>query len=141
LPPIQSQNNPQNGYGQQSIDHIISEPPSQAVTLAHQSDPELYLKTNQQSQIEFRDKEYLPVDPIYLSPQEEQGLMNDVSRELGSYRSDDLKQFYAELTSYDPNLTGFTHHTYISLVAMRNRVVIFFVVDKIKINKVFSLNF
>jgi hypothetical protein len=70
---------------------------------------------------------YLPIDPIYLSPQEEQALTSDVNREMGNYSTDQLKQFYSELTSYDPSLTGFTHHTYISLVAMRNNV-------KLKIN-------
>lgn len=82
--------------------------------------------------IDPKDKDYLPIDPIYLSPQEEQALMNDVSRELGSYRADDLKRFYSELTSYDPNLSGFTHHTYIALVAMRNNVSHFRMITSFK---------
>lgn len=127
LPPIstpQGGSPNQGGYGAQSIDHIIgSAPPSQAENLAHQSDPDYLMAPHQPTGfIDPKEKDYLPIDPIYLSPQEEQALMNDVSRELGSYRADDLKRFYTELTSYDPNLSGFTHHTYIALVAMRNNV-------------------
>ena len=65
---------------------------------------------------------YLPRNPIYLNPQEESALMMDTSRELKNYTSEQLKNFYSDLTSYDPSLTGFAHYNYISLVAMRNQV-------------------
>jgi hypothetical protein len=118
LPPITPQSgNPQDGYGRQSIDHIIgSEQRSQPELIP----PPVSLQPVQTDPT--KDIDYLPVDPIYLNPQEEQGLMNDVSRDLGSYSTEQLKRFYSELTTYDPNLTGFTHHAYISLVAMRNYV-------------------
>lgn len=64
---------------------------------------------------------YLPRNPIYLNPQEESALMMDTSRELKNYTSEQLKNFYSDLTSYDPSLTGFAHYNYISLVAMRNQ--------------------
>lgn len=123
-PPQHYQQQQQGGYGQQSIDHIIgSAPPSQAESLAHQTDPEYLMAPHQPiGQIDPKDKDYLPIDPIYLNPQEEQALMHDVGRELGNYRTDDLKRLYTELTAYDPNLSGFTHHAYIALVAMRNNV-------------------
>ena len=73
-------------------------------------------------QIDPLNDNYLPIDPIYLNAQEEQSLMTDVSRELGNYSSNQLKSFYNELTSYDPNLTGYTHYTYVNLVGMRNNV-------------------
>lgn len=116
------------GYGAQSIDHIIgSAPPSQDAQLANQANSEYLMQPHQPvGQVDPKDAEYLPIEPIYLNQQEEHALMNDVSRELGSYRTDELKRFYTELTSYDPNLTGFTHHAYISLVAMRNNVCYLF---------------
>jgi hypothetical protein len=91
--------------------------------LANQVDPE-YLRAPHQpvGKLDSKDIDYLPIEPIYLSPDEENALMQHVNRDLGDYRSDDLKRFYTELTSYDPNLTGFTHHAYISMVAMRNNV-------------------
>lgn len=65
---------------------------------------------------------YLPVEPIYLSPQEEANLISDVTRELEGYSSNNLKNFYSEMLGYDPTATGFAHHMYITLVAMRNQL-------------------
>jgi hypothetical protein len=106
-----------------SIDHIITEPPY--LSKNQPLNPDSYNATSQIT-IDKSNDTYLPIEPIYLSEQEERNLMNDVSRELGNYSSNDLKNFYSELTSYDPNLTSYTHHAYISLVAMRNNVNIFF---------------
>jgi hypothetical protein len=71
---------------------------------------------------------YLPRNPIFLNPQEEQALMIDTKRELKDYLSDQLKNFYSELTSYDPALSGFTHYNYITMVAMRNEVIIIIII-------------
>lgn len=129
LPPI---NSPQSSNIQPtSIDHLISEPPSylnQKVELVDQS----MMAQNSGGGMsgggmsgggmDHEKDNYLPIDPIYLSPQEEQSLCNDVNRELAGYSTSQLKQFYNELTSYDPNLTGYTHHAYVSLVGMRNQL-------------------
>jgi len=104
---------PNSNY--QSIDHIITEPPKY-VTKAQ---PE-YL--NQPPPADKANDNYLPIEPIYLSPQEEQNLISDASKELGNYSSNYLKNFYSELTSYDPNVSGYAHYTYITLAAMRNNV-------------------
>jgi hypothetical protein len=111
-PRAQSQN-----QNYQSIDHIITEPPK----FATKAQPE-YLNMNQPMAPEKSNDNYLPIEPIYLSPQEEQNLVSDVSKELGNYSSNNLKNLYSELTSYDPNVTGNAHYTYITLVAMRNNV-------------------
>lgn len=75
-----------------------------------------------QMQKSNRDDNNLPREPIQLTEAEENSLMNDVMREMSNYSSEQLKQFYSELTSYDPNLSGTVHNMYVSLVAMRNRV-------------------
>ena len=62
------------------------------------------------------------MEPIYLSSQEEANLINDVTRELEGYSTENLKNFYSEMLGYDPNATGFAHHMYIALVAMRNQL-------------------
>ena len=54
--------------------------------------------------------------------------MIDTKRELKDYLSDQLKNFYSELTSYDPALSGFTHYNYITMVAMRNEVIIIIII-------------
>jgi len=118
----QAQSGPQQ-YLKPSIDHIITEPPY--LSKNQPINPDSYNATSQVT-IDRSNDNYLPIEPIYLSEQEERNLMHDVSRELGNYSSNDLKNFYSELTSYDPNLTSYTHHAYISLVAMRNNVTIFF---------------
>lgn len=114
LPPISgsSQNRSQQAQ-QTSIDHLIKDP----LFNTNQG-----LAPNSEIQKPASNDTYLPIDPIYLSPQEEQNLINDVARELGNYSSEKLKKFYSDMTSYDPNGTGFAHHMYISLVAMRNNV-------------------
>ena len=63
-----------------------------------------------------------PVDPIHPSPQDEATLIANIRRQLSYYSSAQLKGFYNELTSYDPTLSGFVHHSYASLTAMRNSV-------------------
>ena len=118
--PQQQQN--QIPYQKSSIDHIINDPKfnqinQNAAYFQQQNFPESRNSFNNNSN-------YLPIDPIYLNPQEEQNLINDVSRELGNYSSDQLKNFYSEMTNYDPNGSGFIHHMYVSLVAMRNNVII-----------------
>ena len=119
----QQQQQPNQSYQQPIINHIIAEPPQ----MPQVQPPELYgsqmgSQYGPQGNKEGPNDNFLPVDPIYLNMQEEQNLVVDVRRELGSYSSGDLKNFYNELTSYDPNLTGYTHYTYINLVAMRNNV-------------------
>ena len=64
----------------------------------------------------------------FLNSKEEQALMIDTKRELKDYLSDQLKNFYSELTSYDPALSGFTHYNYITMVAMRNEVIIIIII-------------
>ena len=64
----------------------------------------------------------LPFNSIHMNAQEEQSLMNDVSRELGNYSSDQLKSLYSELTSYDPNLAGCTYYADVNLVGIINNV-------------------
>jgi len=133
LPPINQppqnsyyqQQQPNQSYQQPIINHIIAEPPP----MPQVQPPELYgsqmgPQYGPQGNNDGPSDSFLPVDPIYLNTQEEQNLMNDVSRELGQYSSGQLKNFYNELTSYDPNLTGYTHYTYVNLVAMRNNVLI-----------------
>ena len=95
-----------------SIDHII--PESNSAPLLKQTSRDATPFGN-------HNDNYLPRNPIYLNPQEEQSLMIDTNRELKSYTSEQLKNFYSELTSYDPTLSGFTHYNYVTLVAMRNR--------------------
>ncbi len=110
-------------YLKPSIDHIMTEPPY--LSKNQPINPDSYNATSQIT-IDKSNDNYLPIEPIYLSEQEERNLMQDVYRELGNFSSNDLKNFYTELTSYDPNLTSYTHHAYISLVAMRNNVKYFF---------------
>ncbi len=105
LPPI-------NGQGDTTVEHIVNNP--------HINPPinfqyETYNQPNQ-------SENFLPVNPIFLSPQEEQNLMTDVSKELINCPPENLKSFYNEMLNYDPTGSGFAHHTYIALVAMRNSV-------------------
>ncbi len=78
-----------------------------------------------QTSLENPNDNYLPRNPIFLNPQEESSLVIDTIRELKNYTSEQLKNFYSDLTSYDPSLSGFTHYNYITLVAMRNQVGFF----------------
>lgn len=103
-----------NQLTQSSIDHIITEPPNYPPP----NQPEPY-----QSQDQSNDN-YLPIDPIYLSPDEEQALITDVARELGGYSSTQLKNFYTEMLTYDPNLTGYVHYHYISVISMKHNLPI-----------------
>ena len=109
LPPI---NTPQNQtYQSNSIDHIVND---------HAYNHNKQVNNVQQSEKESDN--YLPIDPIYLSPQEESNLINDVTRELDGYSSEQLKNFYSEMLGYDQNASGFAHHMYITLVGMRNQL-------------------
>ncbi|RNA12309.1 hypothetical protein BpHYR1_016564 [Brachionus plicatilis] len=116
LPPI---NSPQNqAYQSHSIDHIVNDDAYNYNKQLNSLPP-----PNQEPLSSDKNNDnYLPVDPIYLSPQEEANLINDVTRELEGYPSANLKNFYAEMLSYDPTATGFAHHMYITLVAMRNQL-------------------
>ena len=98
-----------------SLDHILPDANNSAGSATTNSN-------RGPTPLSTQNDNYLPRNPIYLNPQEEQALMIDTARELKNYTSDNLKNFYSELTSYDPNLSGYTHYNYISLVAMRNNV-------------------
>ena len=81
--------------------------------------PELYgtqMGTQGSGQIDSLSDICLPFDSIHMNAQEEQSLMNDVSRELGNCSSNQLKSLYSELTSYDTNLTVCTHYTLYALI-------------------------
>ena len=116
-----------------AVDHLISQPPSHVSATNYDlknlniplnlDDPAPPLPMHQmQQQKTYRDDNNLPREPIQLSDAEENSLINDVMREMANFSSEQLKQFYSELTSYDPNLTGTVHNMYVSLVAMRNKV-------------------
>ena len=124
LPPI----TPQGGidgndmYGGQSIDHLVTAPPSKVSAENYGlknvplnlDEPAPPLPMHQMQQLKTnRDDNFLPRQPVQW---------NDVMRDLKNYSSEQLKSFYSELTSYDPNLSGSVHHMYVSLVAMRNKV-------------------
>ena len=108
---------------QQSIDHIIGTDSNLNKTNGGGSGSG---STN--ASATNQNDNYLPRNPIFLNPQEEQALMIDTKRELKDYLSDQLKNFYSELTSYDPILSGFTHYNYITMVAMRNEVIIIIII-------------
>ncbi|CAF0759039.1 unnamed protein product [Brachionus calyciflorus] len=118
LPPINLNPSQNQSYQQPIIDHIVNDN-------AYNYNKQLNnLGSNNQGSLssDKNNDNYLPVDPIYLSPQEEANLVNDVTRELDGYSSDQLKNFYSEMLSYDPSATGFAHHMYVTLVAMRNQL-------------------
>jgi hypothetical protein len=77
---------------------------------------------------------YLPVEPVELSVEETQSLIENISKDLSNYSSSQLKNLYNEMTTYDPKLSGYAHYTYVSLVAMRNHVIIKGFSLKIKIH-------
>lgn len=115
-----------------SIDHIIREPPSQVSAENYgapvQVNDQSYMDMGQQMMNSPRNANkanFLPREPIQLSSAEESSLAQDVTRELSNYSGDQLKGFYSELVTYDPNVTGYVHHMYITLCAMRNKVLIF----------------
>jgi hypothetical protein len=125
LPPISSQLSPRAQQNQtpnlNSIDHIITEPPNFFQNPPPAEKPDLYGNLNLIQNNNSADN-YLPVDPIYLSPPEENALTTDVARELANYSSNQLKNFYSDMTSYDPNLTGYTHYHYVQMNALKNNV-------------------
>lgn len=63
-----------------------------------------------------------PAEPIHPNPKDEATLISNIRRQLAYYSSAQLKTFYNELTSYDPTMSGFVHHSYASLTALRNSV-------------------
>lgn len=115
-----------------SIDHLTSEAPSKIVAENYglKNPPNLNFEIpedpvaqpRQQQATNRGENNFLPREPVVLSDAEEQSLQQDVMRELENYSSEQLKGFYTELTTYDPNLTGYIHHMYLTLVAMRNKV-------------------
>ena len=111
---------------QQSIDHIIGTDSNLNKTNGGCGGGGVSGSTN--ASATNQNDDYLPRNPIFLNPQEEQALMIDTKRELKDYLSDQLKNFYSELTSYDPALSGFTHYNYITMVAMRNEVIIIIII-------------
>lgn len=120
----------ENNQNVPSIDYVTSEPPSQVYAQNYglsgfptqNTNTSNYDPMNDQRNINKQSDNYLPREPVVLSQAEEASLLQDILRELGNYSSEDLKSFYSELTAYDPNLTGYVHHMYMTLVAMRCKV-------------------
>ena len=100
-----------NNYNN-SADHIVAEPTNKITAQS----------VGGGGSDKAANETYLPVEPIHLNPQEEQALIADVKREFRNFSYSQIKQFYAALSEYDKNKTGFVHHTYINLVAMRINV-------------------
>jgi hypothetical protein len=121
----------ENSQNVPSIDYVTSEPPSQVHAQNYglngfqtqNTNMTNYDSMNDQRNVNRQSENYLPREPVILSQAEEESLLQDILRELGYYSSEDLKGFYSELTAYDPNLTGHIHHMYITLVAMRCKVI------------------
>jgi hypothetical protein len=116
-----NQNQNQNVM-QPSIDHIMTEPPNFLTNPPPKQMPELYGSQHEAVANRTEDN-YLPVEPIHLNPTEEQALTTDVARELVNYSSTQLKNFYTDLTTYDPSLSGYIHYHYIAMVALKNNVI------------------
>ncbi len=68
--------------------------------------------------------DYLPAEPIFLSPHEEQSLIEDVRREFRSANTNQINQFYLELSKYDSRMTGFVHHKNVNSAVMKTNVCI-----------------
>lgn len=69
-----------------------------------------------------QSSDYLPTEPIRLSPKEEESLIEDVQREFRNSNSNQIKQFYQELLQYDPKLTGFVHYQHINMAAIKTNL-------------------
>jgi hypothetical protein len=125
LPPINANSsNNSNQVQQVSIDHIVNDPhiPFYQNSPRGKPDPAADSLLVSPSQLTQKSQSELPVHPIYLNAHEEANLINDVAKELRDCPSESLKAFYNEMTSYDPTASGFIHHAYVSLCAMRNNV-------------------
>jgi len=112
-----------------SIDHIIRQAPSLESAENYgapvQANDQSTMEMNQQMMNTPRNvnkTNFLPREPLELSSSEENSLAQDVTRELSNFSGDQLKSFYSELVTYDPNVTGYVHHMYITLSAMRNKL-------------------
>ena len=112
LPPINPGMSMMTNNYNNSADHIVAEPTNKITAQS----------VGGGGSDKAANETYLPVEPIHLNPQEEQALIADVKREFRNFSYSQIKQFYAALSEYDKNKTGFVHHTYINLVAMRINV-------------------
>ena len=79
-------------------------------------------QTTTAMQLGARVDNYLPVGPIVLSNYEEQSLINEVARALGSYSFDQLKYMYDEIRRYDKKSLGCIHHTFLTMIASKHKV-------------------
>lgn len=114
-----------------SIDHIVNN--SKINTYQSQprySNDELNVVLSERE----REKPHLPINPIFLTPQEEQNLIMDVAKELRDTPSENLKTFFNDMTTYDPNNIGYVHVSYMLLGAIRNKVKIEIIKQIIFIN-------
>ena len=65
---------------------------------------------------------YLPVEPVYLNPSEEQSLINDIGQELNNVSSNQLKSLYSDMVKYDRSLNGFIDYKYVISNLKKNNV-------------------
>jgi hypothetical protein len=63
-----------------------------------------------------------PSTPVHLNGHEESSLQADLASKLAYCTSEQLKSFYNELTTYDPSMSGFVHHSNVSMAAAKNSV-------------------
>ena len=97
--------------------------------LIHPVSPDFYEQSQSQPQSQqqlmmLNVDTYLPEEPVLLTDYEEERLSEQICNELGYPGAvDKIKLFYHELTTYDPNLTGYVHYSTIQSIAYHLGVI------------------